>query len=807
MKNLKKLLGLTLASAMTLTMVAGATSFTDYEDIKTTEAVDMLTTLGILNGFTDGTFRPEDTVTRAQMAKMIYVIKNGGVDDGAKYYENAVDAFNDTEGHWAEGYINYAYTLGIIAGNGQGSFRPDDEVTGVEAAKMMLTVLGYDAEVAGLVGASWSTKTVSIATEKDLFDDYELGLTDDAERQYAAQLVYNSLFSEMVKLVDGSYEDIYIDGSPELMGERYMGLATAEGVLVATGEYELGTVTDSDKDHVVIMLEDGTTEAFEYKEDLSHLIGKEVSIVADEDDSEVYGIYATQDNNSVKVAMGDIELDGTDKIELDGNSYGFEANALAFEGSGTAGLSFATAFSAPENTGRVVEFISNDGDDDFEVAIISNVEPAQITAVYSSRITTTASDFSSIDLEDEDVAVTSYDGIEKDDFVFITENLNTGDIVIEKMETVSGTVEALRSEEVRVNDMWFKLSSEALAGATLPGIDAEVTLHVNGDYVYAVSDDVSVSNDIAIVTASTTSTNIDGNYEAKLLFADNSEKVVEIDSAVAIGSLITYSIDGDIYEVEVVSSTNIAGNDNYEALADQGFNATTNKIGSYHIADDAQIFIKYVDDGKTEYKVIKGEELANMSASFGTSSMVLSVDENGFKYAKVALIETDSEIPSLSGEENVGYVLDTPYISARTADTKVNYSIFNGTEIIEVATDSSVVEAAKGDFIAFDLVGEGTIDNIEKIGQTDFAVTAYDKNTGELMVNGDDKVYKITEDTKVVYVDSESIEGFAEGQIRLADKADADTYINNVTFKAATTEIDGVYELEFLAVDINNEMN
>ncbi|RHV81905.1 S-layer homology domain-containing protein, partial [Butyricicoccus sp. OF10-2] len=72
--NLKKILALVLAFACAFTMFAGA-AFTDSADIKVkSEVVDTLVSLGVVNGYDDGSFKPNGTVTRAEMAKMIYVL-------------------------------------------------------------------------------------------------------------------------------------------------------------------------------------------------------------------------------------------------------------------------------------------------------------------------------------------------------------------------------------------------------------------------------------------------------------------------------------------------------------------------------------------------------------------------------------------------------------------------------------------------------------------------------------------------------------------------------------------------------------
>ena len=146
-----------LAFACAFTMFAGA-AFTDQADIKVdADVVDTLVSLGIIEGFEDGSFQPNATVTRAQMAKMIYVLRTGKSDASA--YNDDKTSFTDIGSHWARGYIKYCQSLGIIAGKSNTKFCPNDKVTAQEAAKMLLVTLGYDATKAGLVGTNWAAKT------------------------------------------------------------------------------------------------------------------------------------------------------------------------------------------------------------------------------------------------------------------------------------------------------------------------------------------------------------------------------------------------------------------------------------------------------------------------------------------------------------------------------------------------------------------------------------------------------------------------------------------------------------------------
>ena len=160
MSMIKKLIALTLALAMVLSVSAFAGSYSadtyadaDKIDSDCEDAVELLYALDIMVG--DGkNFNPESAVTRAEMAKMIYVILNYGDDDKAVTYTGA-KLFADIEaGAWYEGYVNYAAATKLVQGRGNGTFGPNDAVTTAEAAKMLLTAIGYSAEARGYTGAN-----------------------------------------------------------------------------------------------------------------------------------------------------------------------------------------------------------------------------------------------------------------------------------------------------------------------------------------------------------------------------------------------------------------------------------------------------------------------------------------------------------------------------------------------------------------------------------------------------------------------------------------------------------------------------
>lgn len=203
MKNFKKVLALVLAIATILsfaTIASAATAdFKDAKDVTHTEAVDVLSAIGVLNGYKDGEYKPNRVITRAEAAKIIAMFDNGDTDIKELY---APVNFTDVKaGHWAESFISYCYHTGIIAGVGNNKYAPDADVTGVQFLKMVLVVLGFDAKEEGLVGTGYSVRARNLARAIGLLNgigndfDYTKGLT----RDNAAQIMLNALQTSTVE--------------------------------------------------------------------------------------------------------------------------------------------------------------------------------------------------------------------------------------------------------------------------------------------------------------------------------------------------------------------------------------------------------------------------------------------------------------------------------------------------------------------------------------------------------------------------------------------------------------------------------
>lgn len=202
MRNLKKILALVLALMMTVSvmMFASAAGAEDYNDVdqineQYLEAVDVLTGMGVFQGYGDG-FQPTANVRRSEVAALVYRSLTADVTDEQTHIweeSNYFDDVNTNSSLWAAGYIGYSAHYGFVIGNGEGQFMPEDYVTGYQLLVIMLRALGYG-ENNEFVGAQWELNVARIASERGILDGFTTSrLSDYLTREEVAYLLFNAI--------------------------------------------------------------------------------------------------------------------------------------------------------------------------------------------------------------------------------------------------------------------------------------------------------------------------------------------------------------------------------------------------------------------------------------------------------------------------------------------------------------------------------------------------------------------------------------------------------------------------------------
>ena len=729
MKNLKKVLALVLAFACAFTMFAGA-AFTDSADIKVdTEVVDTLVSLGVVNGYDDGSFKPNGTVTRAEMAKMIYVLRTGNSDASA--YNDDKTSFTDIGSHWARGYIKYCQSLGIIAGKSNTKFVPNEKVSAPEAAKMLLVTLGYNAQKAGLVGTGWASKTNALADENGLLEDVNTSFTSACPRQYAAQLIYNTIFAHTVTLRDGEYTNMNLLGTDKLetVGEKYMSMKKWVGTFEGN-EDVCGLDTGLIR---VYGTPDGKDVAkanadFKFsKLDLSY-IGEEVSVLykdatggtANKPDKKdtIYGVYVTGETKVYNITKDDLQSQkdaGTvrfgdknydvAKIAKDDEyiNYNYGAKKDTAAAAMTADQVADDMISKLKATSAdTVKFICND-DGDIVKAYVVESQIARVTAVNTEKVSIN-NGVGTIKFEDNDI----YDGVKKDDIVVVTTLYNTkatnsaAKSIVTKAATVEGKLTSFKNtSKVSIDGTSYDIASLATTAVDsdfetsfTDQIGESYILYTIGGIVYAAKQTSEGAKNYAVVESNNGGA-LTGGFDAlevKILKADGSEVKVEVHkdsttdgstkvtaAALKTGALIKYSdVDnGKIKITKVVAPTQA------NAKITNLYNKDTKSFNSKVAASDAVLFVNKTATPANGAEATAGDFYAytmrNMNsfdlAQYGYYGVITDDNKVVAAYAtlttKPSGASSDTVYGIVSKENGTTKVDDTTYTSY-TVDVDTN---------------------------------------------------------------------------------------------------------------------------------------
>ena len=194
---MKKLLALVLALVMTLSLavVGSNAAFKDAEKVNASyaEAVDVLSGMKVFQGYPDGSFQPEGSITRAEVAAIVYRLYTADVADKQASLYATYNKFNDMDGAaWAKGYIGYCANAGLIKGYDAKTFGPADKVTGYQALAMILRAVGYDKNDE-FTGAQWQLRVASTAQQLGILKNVKgVDLNAAASRELVAELLFRT---------------------------------------------------------------------------------------------------------------------------------------------------------------------------------------------------------------------------------------------------------------------------------------------------------------------------------------------------------------------------------------------------------------------------------------------------------------------------------------------------------------------------------------------------------------------------------------------------------------------------------------
>jgi len=438
---MKKFLSLVLALVMTMSLVtvsAGAKEFKDDADITYDEAVAVISEIGVVDGYTDGDFRPTAGLSRGAAAKIICNLILGPTTASELRADTA--PFKDVPvNHDFAGYIAYCAKEGIISGYGDGAFRPTAPLTGYAFMKMLLGALGYDSTREGYTGANWSInvakRAINAGLNKGLEGDFDGA--KNVNREEAALYAFNTLQADMVEY-----------GGKVLVGD----VAVVSGECKAMQWQNSATRKTNIKDDEFVQFAEQYFPKLEKKVDTDDFMRPAHTWLYKKED---LGTYVDKDKLKATYTAG---VTGRDIYDLLSASVIRDNDLYNYVDGDTGSIVKNNLVRSNNNnlagTGKgVLTEVYLDSDKDVLTIVSINTWLAQATSDYNEKsetaslktfdgvtnTTTTTSTTRVVDVED----VPAVADLEKDDFVLVNitykEN-NKGDIVIVKEPEVLSDV-------------------------------------------------------------------------------------------------------------------------------------------------------------------------------------------------------------------------------------------------------------------------------------------------------------------------------------------------------------------------------
>ena len=855
MRTMKKVIALSLVLAMALSMMATA-AFKDQEAINEdlTGDISLMVALNVFSeqGTGAGYFEPNRELTREEVAKLIYVLKNKGNDNGATSW-TGMNIFKDIEsGRWSEGYINYAASVGMMAGTGEGYFNPTAKMSAVEVAKLLLVLNGYKADVQGYLGTNWDVNIIRDAEAAGIFANYELPVRGSVTREWVARLMNNGIYATKVKYEDGQAVEQYdlITKEPITFATQDLQMVTTTGILMATpnakiaenlddvanntnGKNKICTVVTglNDDDETVIV-------DFEYDAPLS-LLGQKVTVLSKgalNTSNKVYGVTTYKDNVVTTTTMDAVKYDDDDFEGTDASGFAMFVDYVM-----DADFDPETGFGADSNDGRTVTLVDYDDNGKYDAGFVKSVVYDKVTYTNPARHTIRFQDNTDLSVSTESAykKIIFEDSVAKDDIVKITYDFADGvkNISIQKVDKVTGAVTKLTDKGIATIDgSDYELGQFHMKGYTAIEVSSKaLDYYVDGKYVVysnAISTEAAEQTNIAYVinygTVESDWVGVDATNKVEIIKNDGTREVLSyvadenipddeenaIDWASVAGTkggLVEYVMkSGKVYFRELNTKLT-ANNVDDKKEFDKSENKFYANDKTYLVNDETYFFVVDGDD----YAVLKASEIkGDMAAKVGTKFAATS---DGLPYLHYAVLTG-----SASAEESKGTAITAANYTTELNDEnekiyKLVVTELDGTEVTLVSDDESMFKGKTNKIVEYTVNDEGLVATLTAKVPTDYqraALTVHEGNSVMVIDENNNNVvtgtatYKdLADDVKIYYVDAYKSNGEeriivseGDGVIVSAQTTEADEYEVSVMYK---TNDDG--EISHIIVEVDGQ--
>ena len=694
---------MTVAMMFCFSATAFAANFSDMDNATDVvkDAVNKAVALEIIEGYEDGTFKPDATITRAEFAKMACIA--AGLKSSGEALSGTTPSFSDVKANeWYTGWINLASSKGFVRGYEDGTYKPNQTISNQEIVTVLMRMLGYNdnltgpwpidyinqaakldvtEDVAGFVGAAAATRgNVAVmldATLDQYMVEYSKDIEDFAEKTKSMQettytWVVNPDYkadvsgSDVPKFVQMPSGTTSVDRHYTLLEDSF------DGYVVEDVTFNDWTVKNYDKQTFNMQTAAGTFEASFDKTAFSagkNFFGSK-GLIAD--------VYYVVDNGTKVAKFVDVtsqKIDGeklsaeNGKVKLDGKSY-----VVAADTGKTANEMVEVAKENPANLYYTIYV--NDDNEVFNVKSDSNgatfADDAKFVKEVKSNERLTYVGGGSENLDDEDYLIV------KDGKIVTFDTIKAGDVLKVKGdpdENVFEIVAAQTGKFSTYNDSKVTLGGVRYANANISVYDSDYEKdsstkdYVGTEVLFAVNSDNSVKTIVAQEAAS--STTMYGVITKLSRSTDNiGDNTAEIETLTVFnneGKSVKYDVKSEIAYIEGGNS----GTDEY-AIGDV-VEFKLDKDGVIKsikpISDQAAgEYVKDDDNKAATDKDANRITLNNKKYTVNDSAYIFNITEDGSDYA-VELLKQSDVITDDDIEANE--VFGDTFIAAKIDGTKV----------------------------------------------------------------------------------------------------------------------------------------
>lgn len=669
-------------------------SLSDIAGHANEEAITVNFNLNIINGMGDGTFAPDQAVTRAQFAAMI--TRALAIPESALAGYTAT-TFKDTTGYgWAVPYLAFCQSKGILVGDGAGNVMPGRTVSVNEAVTMVMRAAGYTNNSAALVGV-WPANYVSLAQNNGLYD--KVATAVGVTRANAAQIIYNALTVDKV--------EVAADGTTKVLSDRTNADAAKWKIVNM-----LTTGLDAYADVIVVNGDEPSLI------NLKPYIGKLVTVykekaktdrilaVASEETTAVVGSFAddvvlttstkaiTFDN--IETFEGDDDVDYTVKNASSIEIYSYMINGadVAVAKTGTVIPSTASITINGDISGKYITDVWTITG--WEIDNAKKVNKADLNQIEDGSLLT--SDFEtlkdgSIDPNSfELVGVKALKDIKEGNVVYVYEKAQDGDIVKVEVgtEVVEGKVTSVKSgDKFVVNGKTYEAAGTMNSKAVTfkAGDTVKLYLDVNGDiYTYDVTS---------------------GKTDKYAVVMDNDTKYsrVKLYTAADESAWFDFTDDVPVAAVTTDSATGIQGFSLVAYSLDKNGKVDNATNGSITVKDHATLSALVLStDGNGSFRVASDAVVYGVSNGAVKVATTIGNVDTGTDLGKVAFITDDKVIVAL--------MVNNDFASKTDKDS---YAVISEVNSIVNKDDDSVQQViglVDGAALDKETTGKATADNV-----------------------------------------------------------------------------------------------